>query len=219
MAPFPGGLLWPPLTFATNAWPRIDRLPANFSLDHSGPRRPALARFPGFRGPSRSAPRSRVPETPGQGRLVTAAVGEDQEPPGHVARLLPEAPGCVPREACYQARHGAEPHDPGGPQRQGWQECSSICFTIYTKGRILRLLSQRAVQQQQAGQPVSRRDPRRIRDGEGSMRAVAITDDRSVAVVDIERPVPAAGEVLLDVAFCGICGSDLHMLHRRLGPG
>jgi (R,R)-butanediol dehydrogenase/meso-butanediol dehydrogenase/diacetyl reductase len=45
------------------------------------------------------------------------------------------------------------------------------------------------------------------------MRAVAITDDRSVAVVDIERPVPAAGEVLLDVAFCGICGSDLHMLH------
>jgi threonine dehydrogenase-like Zn-dependent dehydrogenase len=44
------------------------------------------------------------------------------------------------------------------------------------------------------------------------MRAVAITDDRSVAVVDIDRPVPGVGEVLLDVRYCGICGSDLHML-------
>jgi (R,R)-butanediol dehydrogenase/meso-butanediol dehydrogenase/diacetyl reductase len=44
------------------------------------------------------------------------------------------------------------------------------------------------------------------------MRAVAIAGDRSLRVVDIDRPVPAAGEVLLDVRFCGICGSDLHML-------
>jgi (R,R)-butanediol dehydrogenase / meso-butanediol dehydrogenase / diacetyl reductase len=44
------------------------------------------------------------------------------------------------------------------------------------------------------------------------MRAVAITDERSVAVVDIDRPVPGVGEVLLDVRYCGICGSDLHML-------
>jgi (R,R)-butanediol dehydrogenase/meso-butanediol dehydrogenase/diacetyl reductase len=44
------------------------------------------------------------------------------------------------------------------------------------------------------------------------MRAVAITDERGVAVVDIDRPVPGVGEVLLDVRYCGICGSDLHML-------
>ena len=44
------------------------------------------------------------------------------------------------------------------------------------------------------------------------MRAVAIASDRSLQVVDIDRPVPGAGEVLLDVSFCGICGSDLHML-------
>jgi (R,R)-butanediol dehydrogenase/meso-butanediol dehydrogenase/diacetyl reductase len=44
------------------------------------------------------------------------------------------------------------------------------------------------------------------------MRAVAITDDRKVAVVDIDHPVPGVGEVLLDVRYCGICGSDLHML-------
>lgn len=44
------------------------------------------------------------------------------------------------------------------------------------------------------------------------MRAAVITGDRSVAVVTIDRPAPAAGEVLLDVSYCGVCGSDLHML-------
>jgi D-arabinose 1-dehydrogenase-like Zn-dependent alcohol dehydrogenase len=38
------------------------------------------------------------------------------------------------------------------------------------------------------------------------VRAVAITGDRTAAVVDIGRPAPAAGEVLLDVSYCGICG-------------
>jgi (R,R)-butanediol dehydrogenase/meso-butanediol dehydrogenase/diacetyl reductase len=53
------------------------------------------------------------------------------------------------------------------------------------------------------------------------MRAVAITGDRNVGVVDIERPVPGPGEVLLDVRFCGICGSDLHMsrMPAALLPG
>jgi len=44
------------------------------------------------------------------------------------------------------------------------------------------------------------------------MRAVAIAGDRTAQVVDIDRPVPGTGEVLLDVSFCGICGSDLHLL-------
>jgi len=44
------------------------------------------------------------------------------------------------------------------------------------------------------------------------MRAVAIASDRTLQVVDIDRPVPGTGEVLLDVSFCGVCGSDLHML-------
>jgi threonine dehydrogenase-like Zn-dependent dehydrogenase len=39
-------------------------------------------------------------------------------------------------------------------------------------------------------------------------------------MADIPRPTPAAGEVLLDVAFCGICGSDLHMLgHPQIPTG
>ncbi|MGH7912615.1 MAG: zinc-dependent alcohol dehydrogenase [Candidatus Dormibacteraceae bacterium] len=44
------------------------------------------------------------------------------------------------------------------------------------------------------------------------MKAVAITEDRRIQLVEIERPIPGPGEVLLDVAYCGICGSDLRML-------
>jgi (R,R)-butanediol dehydrogenase / meso-butanediol dehydrogenase / diacetyl reductase len=48
--------------------------------------------------------------------------------------------------------------------------------------------------------------------GGGQVRAVAITEDRTVGVVDIDRPIPGSGEALVDVSYCGICGSDLHML-------
>jgi (R,R)-butanediol dehydrogenase/meso-butanediol dehydrogenase/diacetyl reductase len=44
------------------------------------------------------------------------------------------------------------------------------------------------------------------------VRAAVISDGRDLSVVDIDRPVPAAGEALVDVRACGICGSDLHML-------
>ena len=44
------------------------------------------------------------------------------------------------------------------------------------------------------------------------MRAAVIGADRGLTVTDIKRPVPAVGEVLIDVRYCGICGSDLHML-------
>ncbi len=43
------------------------------------------------------------------------------------------------------------------------------------------------------------------------MRAVAIAEDRSLEPVEIPDPVPARGEVVLAVSFCGICGSDLQM--------
>jgi (R,R)-butanediol dehydrogenase/meso-butanediol dehydrogenase/diacetyl reductase len=44
------------------------------------------------------------------------------------------------------------------------------------------------------------------------MRAAVVATGRDVRVVDIERPAPTVGEVLVDVACCGVCGSDLHML-------
>jgi threonine dehydrogenase-like Zn-dependent dehydrogenase len=41
------------------------------------------------------------------------------------------------------------------------------------------------------------------------MRAVACTQSR-LEVVELPDPVPARGQLLLDVLRCGICGSDLH---------
>lgn len=50
------------------------------------------------------------------------------------------------------------------------------------------------------------------------MKAVVFTDSGEVVE---ERPIPevGAGEVLLEVAFCGICGSDLHAAHPQFHTG
>jgi (R,R)-butanediol dehydrogenase / meso-butanediol dehydrogenase / diacetyl reductase len=44
------------------------------------------------------------------------------------------------------------------------------------------------------------------------VKAAVIGADRTVTVADIQHPVPAADEAVIDVRYCGICGSDLHML-------
>jgi (R,R)-butanediol dehydrogenase / meso-butanediol dehydrogenase / diacetyl reductase len=41
-------------------------------------------------------------------------------------------------------------------------------------------------------------------------RAVQVGDDRRLVVVERPLPPPGPGEVELEVAYCGICGSDLH---------
>ncbi|GIE99929.1 zinc-dependent alcohol dehydrogenase [Paractinoplanes rishiriensis] len=46
------------------------------------------------------------------------------------------------------------------------------------------------------------------------MRQTWITAPGSVEVREVAEPVPAAGEVLVEVAYAGICGSDLHTLRR-----
>lgn len=44
------------------------------------------------------------------------------------------------------------------------------------------------------------------------MRAVVLTDDRpQLELVELPDPTPDAGEVLVRVTGCGICGSDLHV--------
>ena len=39
------------------------------------------------------------------------------------------------------------------------------------------------------------------------------TAARTIGVRDTDDPVPAAGEVLVEVAFTGLCGTDLHIYH------
>lgn len=41
------------------------------------------------------------------------------------------------------------------------------------------------------------------------MKALSVVDTEKFELVDIEKPTPTANEVLVKVAFCGVCGSDL----------
>ena len=43
-----------------------------------------------------------------------------------------------------------------------------------------------------------------------SMKALLLSKYRQLELADLPIPVPAAGEVLIRVAACGICGSDVH---------
>jgi (R,R)-butanediol dehydrogenase / meso-butanediol dehydrogenase / diacetyl reductase len=50
------------------------------------------------------------------------------------------------------------------------------------------------------------------------MRAVAISDDRSLRMVELSEPDLKPDEVRIAVSFCGICGSDLHMREMPAVP-
>ena len=42
------------------------------------------------------------------------------------------------------------------------------------------------------------------------MRAVKVAEDRRLVAVQCPAPEPGPGQVLVEVSYCGICGSDLH---------
>ena len=48
------------------------------------------------------------------------------------------------------------------------------------------------------------------------MSAAFCTGKEKIEVREVDVPSPAAGEVLLRVRVCGICGSDLHFYHGAL---
>jgi (R,R)-butanediol dehydrogenase / meso-butanediol dehydrogenase / diacetyl reductase len=50
------------------------------------------------------------------------------------------------------------------------------------------------------------------------MRVVRVAEDGSVAVAQADPEPVGEGEVRIDVVYCGICGSDLHMLHASPAP-
>jgi L-iditol 2-dehydrogenase len=49
------------------------------------------------------------------------------------------------------------------------------------------------------------------------MRALELTAPSQFRVIEKEKPVPGVGEVLVRVAFCGICGSDVHGMDNSSG--
>ena len=54
------------------------------------------------------------------------------------------------------------------------------------------------------------------------MRALYYTATMQSELRQASDPVPAEGQVLIDVSHCGICGSDMHAWHghdeRRIPP-
>ena len=46
------------------------------------------------------------------------------------------------------------------------------------------------------------------------MRALVLTDFHQLDLVEVERPEPGPGEVLLRICATGICGSDFHEIGR-----
>ena len=51
------------------------------------------------------------------------------------------------------------------------------------------------------------------------MKAPVHYGPRDIKVIDVETPKPQAGEVIIRVRACGICGSDLHEYKLGLYPG
>ncbi len=50
------------------------------------------------------------------------------------------------------------------------------------------------------------------------MKAALVQSDKSLKVEECPMPEPGQGEVLINVAYAGICGSDLHMLEAGMFP-
>jgi alcohol dehydrogenase, propanol-preferring len=54
------------------------------------------------------------------------------------------------------------------------------------------------------------------------MKAVLLTrtdptENHPYQLQEIANPMPAPGEILLQVTACGVCRSNLHMIGRRVG--
>lgn len=50
------------------------------------------------------------------------------------------------------------------------------------------------------------------------MRAVVIEEPNKLSVTTVPDPTPGAGEVVVNVAAAGLCGTDVHMLAGEFGP-
>ena len=50
------------------------------------------------------------------------------------------------------------------------------------------------------------------------MKAVVISAPRQVEVTTVDDPAPGPRDVVVDVAACGICGTDLHILDGEFAP-
>lgn len=55
-------------------------------------------------------------------------------------------------------------------------------------------------------------------DGRSRSRVAVYRGSGTVETEDRPRPVPADGQVLVEISHCGICGSDVHLMFEGWGP-
>ncbi|MEM1011617.1 MAG: alcohol dehydrogenase catalytic domain-containing protein [Planctomycetota bacterium] len=48
------------------------------------------------------------------------------------------------------------------------------------------------------------------------MRAATLLEDKTFQIADVTPPGPKAGQVQVEVAWCGICGTDMHIFHGSM---
>ncbi|KAH7038836.1 chaperonin 10-like protein [Macrophomina phaseolina] len=48
------------------------------------------------------------------------------------------------------------------------------------------------------------------------MRALRSYGEKDIRVVDVDEPTPSGDKVIINVEWCGICGSDLHLFHMGM---
>ena len=52
--------------------------------------------------------------------------------------------------------------------------------------------------------------------GDQTINAAFYRGDKTFKVEQTSAPAPAAGEVAVRIAFCGICGTDMHVYHGNM---
>src|SRR6201992_4298952 len=50
------------------------------------------------------------------------------------------------------------------------------------------------------------------------MRAAVIADINTVEIATVDDPAPGPGQVVVKVAACGLCGTDLHIMQGEFAP-
>ena len=50
------------------------------------------------------------------------------------------------------------------------------------------------------------------------MRAAVYQGNQQFAIKDLADPAPAPGQVVVDVEFCAICGTDVHAVMYDIAP-
>ena len=43
------------------------------------------------------------------------------------------------------------------------------------------------------------------------MKAAVMTEEHQIQVMDVPEPEPAPDQIKVKIAYCGVCGSELHM--------